>query len=109
TMLIDPPGADGTIRTRCAETKPTAPDAGTGIDGGASSAEVDGGPASTAKQDGRECPARIASEPGPRGRRKLAVTLPDLGQIVVMDAQKLADLPPGSFGPCPTEAPRVAP
>ena len=50
---------------------------------------------------GREqCPADLATEAGSPGRRKLAVTLPSLGQIWVLDAQELLDRAPGSFDPC---------
>jgi hypothetical protein len=37
------------------------------------------------------------------GTRKLVVTLPDLGSLVVMDAQQLLDQPAGSFRACPIE------
>ncbi len=50
---------------------------------------------------GREqCPADLATEAHPLGRRKLAVTLPSLGQVWVIDAQELLDRAPGSFEPC---------
>lgn len=50
-----------------------------------------------------ECPADLALETNPPGRRKLAVALPKLGQIAIIDAQQLLDRPPGSFGACPVE------
>ncbi|HET9955112.1 MAG TPA: hypothetical protein VFQ61_11445, partial [Polyangiaceae bacterium] len=52
----------------------------------------------------RECPADLTTEPGPKGRRKLVVTLPDEGKLVVVDAQWLLDQPQGSFGRCQIEA-----
>lgn len=48
-----------------------------------------------------ECPADLALEG--LGRMKLAVALPDLGQIAVVDAQMLLDQAPGSFPACPVE------
>lgn len=47
-----------------------------------------------------ECPADLAREGGPPGRRKLAVTLPALSEIWVLDAQELLDRAPGSFDAC---------
>jgi hypothetical protein len=37
------------------------------------------------------------------GRQKLVVPLPALGGVAVIDAQRLLDLPDGSFGPCPID------
>lgn len=51
----------------------------------------------------RDCPADLTAEGGPKGRRKLVVTLPDLGQLAVIDAQSLLDRAPGSFDPCTVE------
>jgi hypothetical protein len=40
----------------------------------------------------------------PDGRaEKLLVTLPETGELLVVDAQTLFDRPPGSFDPCPIE------
>jgi len=50
-----------------------------------------------------ECAADLALETNPPGRRKLAVALPKLGEIDIIDAQQLLDRPPGSFGACPVE------
>ncbi|HEU4578816.1 MAG TPA: hypothetical protein VFS67_11215 [Polyangiaceae bacterium] len=50
-----------------------------------------------------ECPADLAREGGPPGRRKLAVTLPALSEIWVLDAQELLDRAPGSFDACVPE------
>lgn len=50
-----------------------------------------------------ECPADLASETRPYGRRKLAVTLPSLSEIWVLDAQELLDRDPGSFDACTFE------
>jgi hypothetical protein len=49
-----------------------------------------------------ECPADLAAEGF--GRSKLAVALPSLGQIAVLDAQTLLDLPQGGFAACPVES-----
>ena len=37
------------------------------------------------------------------GRQKLVVAMPDEGGIIVLDAQTIMNLPPGSFGACPVE------
>jgi hypothetical protein len=47
-----------------------------------------------------ECPADLDAS---QGRSKLAVALPSLGQIVILDAQQLLDAPPGTFDACPIE------
>ncbi|HVJ17677.1 MAG TPA: hypothetical protein VM686_19785 [Polyangiaceae bacterium] len=51
-----------------------------------------------------ECPADLSAEQGARGRRKLAVALPDLGQIAIIDAQALLDRDAGTYAPCDIEA-----
>jgi hypothetical protein len=50
------------------------------------------------------CTADLQSEGGPAGRRKLVVSLPDSGELVVIDAQGLLDQPAGEFPPCQIEA-----
>ena len=50
------------------------------------------------------CPADLTREPGPVGRRKLLVALPDEHKLVLLDAQHLLDQQPGSFGECEPEA-----
>lgn len=52
----------------------------------------------------RSCPANLAEETASPGARKLAVALPALSQIWILDAQELLDRQPGSFGPCRAEA-----
>ncbi len=49
-----------------------------------------------------DCPCNLEVEEGiaPVGRRKLVVTLPDLGQVAVFDAQAILNLPAGSFENC---------
>jgi hypothetical protein len=49
------------------------------------------------------CPADLATETSPPGRRKLAVALPSLSELWVLDAQELLDRPPGSFDVCNVE------
>lgn len=51
-----------------------------------------------------ECPADLALEGFPLGRRKLAVALPSRSEIWVLDAQELLDRAPGSFADCVPEA-----
>ena len=50
----------------------------------------------------QDCPADLEREEqiAPVGRRKLVVTLPDLGQIAIYDAQAILNQPAGSFAPC---------
>jgi hypothetical protein len=50
-----------------------------------------------------ECSANLAADGGPSGRRKLVVALPDKGELVVIDAQSLLNLPPGTFPNCEIE------
>jgi len=45
----------------------------------------------------------LSLERGVSGTLKLIATLPDLGAVVVMDAQQLLDQPAGSFQACPVE------
>jgi len=62
-------------------------------------------PVATSEEiESRECPADLSLETLLPGRRFLAVTLPKLGEIAVIDAQALLDRPPGSFDPCPIQA-----
>jgi hypothetical protein len=46
----------------------------------------------------------LSSETAVFGRLKIVATLPDVGEIVVIDAQELLARPPGSFDPCPIES-----
>jgi hypothetical protein len=50
-----------------------------------------------------DCPADLATEQGPVGRRKLLVTLPERGELVIIDAQEVLDRTPGSFEDCVIE------
>ncbi len=45
----------------------------------------------------------VKGEGGGVGRRKLIVSLPDLGQLVVLDAQNVMDAPAGTFPDCNVE------
>ena len=56
-------------------------------------------PAPDADAPGK-CQAALQGEGGPEGRRKLLVALPDSGELGVLDAQELLNLPPGTFPPC---------
>ncbi len=86
TMVIDPPAADGSVAASCER---------------ADGPQVSPPPAA---DPGRECPADLTSEGGAPGRRKLLVSLPDLGAIWVLDAQSLLDRAPGEFRACKPEA-----
>lgn len=82
-VLVEPPGADG-IRTGCDPASPLE-----------DSTETELG----------WCPyADLRQEAGPVGRRKLVVTLPDSGELVVLDAQAILDGVPGGFDDCAIEA-----
>ncbi len=90
-VIIAPPDADDTIRENCDSASPaeTPPIAASRL----------------------ECEADLTREHldehensvGPRGRRKLAVSLPDRGEIAFIDAQWLLDQVPGSFPECQIE------
>lgn len=80
-LLIDPQG-----RESCDAA------AGTGLIAGVS--------ASAQRSD---CPADLAVETTPSGRRKLLVALPASGELVVIDAQELLNRTPGSFDDCTIE------
>ena len=45
----------------------------------------------------------VSGEGGPVGRRKLIVSLPDLGQLAVLDAQSVLDARAGEFPDCQVE------
>jgi hypothetical protein len=49
------------------------------------------------------CPADLSAEQGPPGRRKLVVSLPEWGELAVIDAQWLLDREPGTYEPCVLE------
>jgi hypothetical protein len=80
-VLIDPPDASGNVRDRCPGAAPGTPPGGS-------------------ENAANECPADLTAEPGPVGRRKLAVALPELGRIDIFDAQAILNREPGSFQPC---------
>ncbi len=71
TVLVEPP-ADGVVLDACGS-------------GGPQSDEPAGASRDLA------CPANLATEEGPKGRRKLVVSLPERGQLAVIDAQWLLD------------------
>ncbi|HEX9621739.1 MAG TPA: hypothetical protein VF989_16450 [Polyangiaceae bacterium] len=87
-VLVDAASEDGAIRASCG-AEPTA--------------EL---PVPAAAERSH-CPADLTSEPGPQGRRKLVVAMPELGELWVLDAQALLDRAPGSYGACEPEV-RVA-
>ncbi len=90
-VLIDPPDASGRIRETCASVRVEPDELPTPL----SAAPPE---AVTAADLG--CEADLRQETEPPGRRKLAVTLPDLGQLWVLDAQRVLDVAPGSFPAC---------
>ncbi len=50
-----------------------------------------------------QCAVDLSRELPQGGRHKLAVSLPSLGQVAILDAQALLDIEPGSFPDCPIE------
>jgi hypothetical protein len=88
-LLIDPPDSAGRLRPAC-----SAPyDDVTGIPG----LEPEVNRATI-------CPgADLGQEKVAHGRRKLLVSIPDLGGLALIDAQWLLNQPPGSFDPCQVE------
>ncbi len=60
------------------------------------------GQADVAQPEDRECPADLTSEER-FGRLKLAVTLPDRGEVWTLDAQAVLDRNPGSYTLCEAE------
>jgi hypothetical protein len=122
-VLIERPAADGTIAESCADPstpESNEPPGGTRyVVGDAASAEecgalagpgeyplhgvwvaLDAGGFECRLPTGRDCAANLTTEGGPPGRRKLVVSLPDEGKLVVLDAQAILDREPGSFDPC---------
>jgi hypothetical protein len=93
-MLVDPardddadPGTPDRVRTSCG---------GDYVD---AASLVGQAPAATRAL----CPADLATETVLPGRRKLAITLPSLAEVWVLDAQELLDREPGSFEACNVE------
>jgi hypothetical protein len=67
--------------------------------------QQDGCAASPASESAAgDCTANLQNEAGPAGPRKLVVSLPDSGELVVIDAQGLLNQSPGEFAPCQIEA-----
>lgn len=92
-VVVEPPH-DGVIAASCAS--PTVAENTDPMTGAPT------GPPPAAGAD-RDCPADLTAEKGPAGRRKLVVTLPESGELAVIDAQALLDRTPGSFDPCTVE------
>ncbi len=84
-VLVDPPDDEGRMRLSCD-----------------SSDRVSDLPEPMSAS--RECAVDLRKETRVPGRRKLAVALPEFGEIALIDAQTMLDeSEPGSFGPCPIE------
>jgi hypothetical protein len=84
-VVVDPADSDGNLRASC--------------DGEYVPLEASVGAAAFRE----ECPADLSLESNPPGRRKLVVTLPDWGELAVIDAGWLLDREPGTFEPCELE------
>lgn len=82
-VLVDPADRDGLVRASC--------------DGAYE-------PVTQAEESTAECRADLGKEGAAAGRRKLAVALPELGEIAILDAQALLDREAGSFENCAIEA-----
>jgi hypothetical protein len=92
------PQAIRDIRTWPACRLPVAPSSITLLrDRSGEQARCDG--VADADQSERECPADLSFE-ARSGRLKLAVTLPDLGEVWTFDAQEILDRSPGSYSAC---------
>lgn len=85
-LLVDPADDAGLVRTECGGAYVTP------------SVE----PPPSALRD--ECAVDLNAETVSPGRRKLLVSLPDLGKLVVLDAQEILNREPGSFDECKIEA-----
>jgi hypothetical protein len=83
TILLDPADAAGRVRETC---------------GGEYQTELTE-PVSASY----ECGADLRGDPLVGGRPKLAVALPEWGQLAIFDAQEIMNRPPGSFDPCVPE------
>jgi hypothetical protein len=82
-LVVEPPDERGRIFTSC--------------DGG----EIQSRAPAAANDE--YCPANLEIEEGPPGRRKLLVSLPESGEILVIDAQTLLDRGRGDFAECDIE------
>jgi hypothetical protein len=97
-------GTDRDLTSWPACSLPSAPGSLTVIVAPESDTLCDGSPnprADSAVDNG--CLAAVgtpAGEAGPKGRRKIVVTLPERGSIAVIDAQWFAQGAPGEFGQC---------
>ncbi|HMA94865.1 MAG TPA: hypothetical protein VKP30_19375 [Polyangiaceae bacterium] len=93
TIVTDPtPGQSG-YRSSCPRLESTTDETVQAWVRAAQSDNANGNPL---------CPANLALEEGiaPVGRRKLLVTLPDLGKIALYDAQAILNMGPGTFQDC---------
>jgi hypothetical protein len=91
-VLIAPPEADGTVRGSCDPAS------------GPEEPPIAASRSECASDLTREHLDEKENVVGPIGRRKLAVALPDRGEIAIIDAQWLLDQVPGSFSDCRIEA-----
>lgn len=82
-ILVDPADDSGRVRETCA------------------SAYQDDLPPPVALE--HECGTDLRNDVPSGGRPKLAVTLPDWGQIAIFDAQEILNRTPGSYDPCVPE------
>ncbi len=55
-------------------------------------------------REGAECSVDLSEEKAYDGPRKIAVTLPEEGKIVVLDAQEILSREPGTYAPCHIES-----
>lgn len=86
-VLVDPADEQGGVRATC---------------GGAY--EQSSSHSSLDPEEARECAVDLGGEKNVLGRRKLLVSLPEEGKLVVLDAQNLLDRDPGSYAPCEIES-----
>ncbi|MBN2193150.1 MAG: hypothetical protein JW751_10070 [Polyangiaceae bacterium] len=90
-VLVDPPDEEGRLRETCTSEWVAPQDLPRPL-----AAAVE----DTHQAGSGGCEADLRQEVEPPGRRKLAVTLPDIGEVWLLDAQRLLDVVPGAFPAC---------
>jgi hypothetical protein len=90
-ILVDPPDESGRLRESCGSDYVEPEDL---------PAPLAADPPEALAAPAGACEADLRQEQDPPGRRKLLVTLPDVGEVWILDAQRLLDVPGGTFPAC---------